>query len=255
MLDLRSKVNDLERELTQKRAELVSVIENLESKTDQLGITNKELERYKREVSNLTEKLTSTETIYLDEKNEKERLESELNKLELEKAELEKKNSEMESKIKDANEKINEMGQKISEKDQEISKRDQRISEKEREKMDLKLELEKQYKNKEVQLKSEMEGEIVTMNQKLAEKDKLIADIKASIESQLSVKNKEIEAVKADLKANLYDIDKLTIKNQELEHKIIESQKALDKMQKIKETISVKGFLSDKELEEILRSV
>ena len=62
---------------------------------------------------------------------------------------------------------------------------------------------------------------------------------------------KEIENLKGDIKANSYDLEQLSKQNVSLVEKIAEAEGALTLFQKIKEIMEVKGFISDKDFENL----
>ena len=69
--------------------------------------------------------------------------------------------------------------------------------------------------------------------------------------TQIEEKDNEIDNLKGDIKADSYDLEQLSKQNVSLVEKIAEAEGALSLFQKIKEIMEVKGFLSDKEFEDL----
>jgi len=127
--------------------------------------------------------------------------------------------------------KIAELEPKISEKDKIKADLESKISEKEKEIESLKAELEP----------------------KIAEKEKEIESLKAELEPKISVKDTEIASLKNDLEVKVNQINELNDKISSFDAQISDAEGAPNVIEQIKELMKTKGFLSDREFEDLLK--
>ena len=108
--------------------------------------------------------------------------------------------------------------------------------------------------------------EIAKLKNKISEKDKVIEKVQADIEQkeiQIEItkndldhtilqKDKAIFKIMTDLEKKVIQINAQKDRIQELEAKGLENQISLNFIKKIEEVMAYKGFITDKELEEII---
>ncbi len=215
LLEFRSKINDLEQSISQKNKELGEVI-------DELKITKDKLTGREKSLIQLTEKRSSARKSIDKVKEEKLHADIEVTKLSAAKSELEKKLAEgtqkittLESQLSHITMKFEEIGQKI-----------------------LTKEKDDQYK----------EEEMLRKAKKRLKQEKEIQNIKTIIDQR----DKEIEFLKKNLQVEKGKTSYQMKRVESIEAQIIMAENVLKIITKIKDSIGIKGFLSDKELESIL---
>ena len=102
------------------------------------------------------------------------------------------------------------------------------------------------------QKERELEGVKKDLQQTISDKYVEIESLKDELTKQLESKESELIAGKNDIEAKNKEIEAIKLKLKSLEDFIEESKEAPQIIEKIRETMSIKGFLSDKELETIL---
>ena len=251
LLDLRTKVNSLERQLTQKKIDLEKVINDFESVSNELQVFKDILSSKEEKIVELNEKVTASKKELSEEMELKDKGISDLKTLN---TDLIAKVSELEDIIKEKESKITSLEQQIIEKDEKIESTKAEFMRKffdkneELETTREKLEQEIASKDESIAKKSnEISEMIADLEEKIAKKDVEIANRINQIEE----KDKEIENLKGDIKADSYDLEQLSKQNVSLVEKIAEAEGALNLFQKIKEIMEVKGFISDKEFEDL----
>jgi len=237
LLDLRTKVNDLERELTQKKKELEETFTEIANLNKNIKYLKEDNQKDKKLIEEVHEKFMSASDELFETKKQEESLNDQIKVLNESKSELENRNKGLEEKKNTLEKNIEDLKNKLTERAEEISHKDKEINDHVSEINTLKEEIEK----------------IKTENLHiLADKDNEIENMKSKNQELISEKEQEIEKIKLDLKAQLYDIDELKQKNIENDIKLEDSKKILEVMDQINEKLLVKGFITDKELEQIL---
>ena len=248
LLDLRTKVNSLERQLTQKKVDLEKVLNDLELSSNELQVT-------KDVISSKEEKIVELSTSHAATKKE-------LN----EAIELKDKGIlDLKSLNSDLIAKVSELEEKINEKETQISTLDQRVAEAVEKIESTKAEFMRKFfdKNEELEnLREKLEQEIASKDEEITKKKNEINDDLSDLEKKISEKDEELEEknnqidnLKGDIKANSYDLEHLSKQNVSLVKKIAEAEGALGIFQQIKEIMEVKGFISDKEFEQIKKQM
>ncbi len=194
LLDLRSKINSLEKQLAQK-------IKDLEKSSGDLKTTKETLSETKKKDENLEESINSLKKNFERVKEEKLYAEAEINKLKSAKQALESK--------------LNESSSKISEVENEL-----------KEKEDIKADLQ----------------------QKINE----IESLKSDLQKAVSDKYVEVETIKEERDAKLKEVKELNEKVTLLEQTIGEAKGAPQLIENIKDIMIHKGFLSDREFDDLL---
>ena len=244
LLDLRTKVNSLERQLTQKKIDLEKVLNDLE-------LASKDLQVTKDVISSKDEKIVELNETYAATKKElNDALELKDNGI----LELKSLNTDLIAKVSELEEKISENETKISSLEQQIIEKEEKIE-------STKAEFMRKFfdKNEELEnTREKLEQEIASKDENIAKKNDEINDHLAELEQEIAKKNNEIEAknneidnLKGDIKANSYDLEHLSKQNVSLVAKIAEAEGTLSLFQQIKEIMEVKGFISDKEFENL----
>jgi len=108
--------------------------------------------------------------------------------------------------------------------------------------------LKEEYEQKERQL----EGVKKDLQQTISDKYVEIESLKNELTDQINGKENQIIEAKNELKMKHKEIEAIELKVKSLEDYIEESTGAPQVIEGIKEVMSVKGFLSDKELEDII---
>lgn len=244
LLDLRTKVNSLERQLTQKKIDLEKVLNDLESTTKDLQVTKDVVASKDEKIVELNESFAATK--------------KELNEaMELKDTgilDLKSLNTDLIAKVAELEAKISSVEQQIVEKEEKIES--------------TKAEFMRKFfdKNEELEnTREKLEQEIASKDEDIAKKNDEINDRMADLEQKITLKDheiakkideieakeKEIENLKGDIKADSYDLEHLSKQNVSLVEKIAEAEGALTLFQQIKEIMEVKGFISDKEFEDL----
>jgi len=102
------------------------------------------------------------------------------------------------------------------------------------------------------QRERELEGVKKDLQQTISDKYIEIESLKNELTEQLNSKEAEIIQGKNDIEAKNKEIEAIELKVTSLEDYIEEAKGAPQVVEKIREVMSIKGFLSDKELEDIL---
>ena len=194
LLDMRAKVNDLEKQLSVKKQEKVNFLA--------------EIAQLIKVKSALGEKLSKTE--------------EELN-------EAKKEIVELESTLNVSSEQSSEFAQKVAEKDEKIKTLEEELKKQTRGYESIKI----HYGN----LIQEKDREIENLRNENKEFESLKKKLKES-ESYLEVKIKGVNKLHDDIKI--------------LEEKLAKTEKAPKILEKIKESMKLKGFISDRELDDLL---
>ena len=97
-----------------------------------------------------------------------------------------------------------------------------------------------------------IEGVKKDLQQTISDKYVEIESLKDELTEQLNSKEAEIIRAKNDIEAKNKEIEAIGLKVRSLEEYIEEAKGAPQVIEKIRELMSVKGFLSDKELEDLL---
>lgn len=251
LLDLRTKVNSLERQLTQKKIDLEKVFNDLESTSNDLQVAKDTLTSKDEKIVELNETFAETKKELTEAIAIKDKGISDLKTLN---SDLIAKVSELEDVIKEKESKISSLDQQIIEKDEKIESTKAEFMRKffdkneELENTREKLEQEIASKDEDIANKNnEINDMIADLEQKIAQKDVEIANWI----NQLQEKDNQIENLKGDIKADSYDLEQLSKQNQALVERISEAEEALGLFQQMKEIMEHKGFISDKEFEKL----
>lgn len=244
LLDLRTKVNSLERQLTQKKVDLEKVLNDLELTSNDLQVTKDILSSKEEKIVELSESHAATK--------------NELN----EAIEIKDKGIlDLKSLNSDLIAKVSELEEKLNEKESQISSLEQRVTETVEKIESTKAEFMRKFfdKNEELEnVREKLEQEIASKDEEITNKNDEISDRLSDLEKKLSQKdeeikeqNNQIDNLKGDIKADSYDLEHLSKQNVSLVEKIAEAEGALGLFQQIKEIMEVKGFISDKEFEQL----
>jgi chromosome segregation ATPase len=101
------------------------------------------------------------------------------------------------------------------------------------------------------QKERELEGVKKDLQQTISDKYVEIESLKDELTDQLNSKEAEIIRAKNDIEAKNKEIEAIGLKVKSLEDYIEEAKGAPQVIERIREVMAVKGFLSDKELEDI----
>lgn len=219
LLDLRSKINNIEKQLTIKAKEL-------EKSTRDLKITHDKLRESQKIAEEKTQSFSETKKNYERAKEEKLYADAEITKLKNLKSEVEKKLGETESKITGLAIKL-----------KEVSLRAETLEE------------------EKVNVKTNLEKEKVDLKEDLQQKENEIEDLKKELQTTNSDKYVEIESLKNENGAQATEIATLTQKLESLEDTISEAKGAPQLMEEVKDIMAHKGFLSDREFDDLLRKL
>ena len=194
LLDMRAKVDDLEKQLSVKKQEKVNFLAEIAQLT--------------KDKSALEEKLSKTE--------------KELN-------EAKSKIAELDSTLNVSSEHSSEFAQEVAEKDEKIKNLEEELKKQTRGYESIKTHYDNivQEKDKEIENLKNENKEVESLKKKLKES-----------ESYLEVKIKGVNKLHDDIKV--------------LEDKLAEAEKAPKILEKIKGSMKLKGFLSDRELDDLL---
>ena len=98
----------------------------------------------------------------------------------------------------------------------------------------------------------ELEGVKKDLQQTISDKYIEIESLKDELTEQLNSKEAEIIRLKNEIEEKIKEREAVELKVKSLEDYIEEGKGAPQVIERIKEVLSVKGFLSDKELDDIL---
>ena len=202
----------------------------MEKTASDLNTTQEKLKETAKIAEEKTKSFAETQKNFERAKEEKLYADAEIVKLVNSKSEEEKKLAEKESKIADLESKIAELNNKLKE---TLLKAETT----EREKEDLKINLEKGKNN---------------LKEDLQQKENEIADIKKELQTTISDKYIEVESLKNEKDAQATEITALKQKIESLEKSIGEAKGAPQLMEEVKNIMAHKGFLSDREFDDLL---
>jgi chromosome segregation ATPase len=202
----------------------------LEKTASDLNTTQEKLKETAKIAEEKTHSFAETHKDFERAKEEKLYADAEIAKLISSKSEEEKKLAEKESKIAELESKIAELNNKLK----EFLLKAETI---EREKEDLKINLEKGKNN---------------LKEDLQQKENEIADIKKELQTTISDKYIEVESLKNEKDTQATEITALKQKIESLEKSIGEAKGAPQLMEEVKNIMAHKGFLSDREFDDLL---
>ena len=104
-------------------------------------------------------------------------------------------------------------------------------------------------------VKSNLEKEKNDLKEDLQQKENQIEDLKKEIQTTNSDKYIEIESLKNENDTQATEITTLTQKIKSLEDTISEAKGAPQLMEEVKDIMAHKGFLSDREFDDLLRKL
>jgi len=197
LLDLRTKINDLEQKLIQS-------INELEKANDEIKITKEKLVGREKSLLELTERRSSAKKTLDKVQEEKLHTDIEVTKLKSKESELEKNLTEAVAKITTLESQLNFTSEKASEIEQKIN-----------------------FKEKEVQ----------------------------NLKNDLKRKDIELESLKSNLEAKNNKNNELINRINSLEIQFLEAKTSPRIMIKIREVLEHKGFITDKELEQLIKDL
>ena len=93
------------------------------------------------------------------------------------------------------------------------------------------------------------------INEELQQRENEIADLKKELQTTISDKYVEIESLKDERDSQAKEINALKLKIESLEETISEAKGAPQLMEEIKGIMAHKGFLSDKEFDDLIEKV
>jgi len=99
----------------------------------------------------------------------------------------------------------------------------------------------------------EIEGLKADLESITSAKDKEIGTLKRDLEQKVSVKDTEIASLKNDLEVKVNQINELNDKIISFEAQISDSEGAPNVIEQIKAIMKNKGFLSDREFDDLLK--
>ncbi|MHA1985608.1 MAG: hypothetical protein ACW98D_03115 [Promethearchaeota archaeon] len=219
MLDLRSKINNIEKQLAQKT-------KDLERASSDLKATREKLQEIEKIAEEKTQSFSETKKNYERAKEEKLFADAEITKFKNLKSALEKKIGEGDSRITELENNLKEVSLKAET-----------------------LEEEK------VKVNANLEKEKADLKEDLQQKENEIEDLKKELQTINSDKYIEIESLKNQNEAKATEIASLTQKLESLEDTISEAKGAPQLMEEVKDIMAHKGFLSDREFDDLLRKL
>jgi chromosome segregation ATPase len=219
LLDLRSKINNIEKQLAQKT-------KDLERASSDLKATREKLQEIEKIAEEKTQSFSETKKNYERAKEEKLFADAEITKFKNLKSALEKKIGEGDSRITELENNLKEVSLKAET-----------------------LEEEK------VKVNANLEKEKADLKEDLQQKENEIEDLKKELQTINSDKYIEIESLKNQNEAKATEIASLTQKLESLEDTISEAKGAPQLMEEVKDIMAHKGFLSDREFDDLLRKL
>ncbi len=229
-MDLRAKINDLEKNLAQKRKEIKDLNDRIRSAaTDvELGLSKVEERKRKFEIRDkaLNEKITFLEKTILNRNKE----------IEILKVDIEQRNRQISN--------LKKLEDQIVEKDKDINHLKQIIEQMNRQKDIDKKDFTQQLLNKDLEV--EKSNEILKQIKKQLETN----------ENLIHRKDVEIEKLEIEFENKAKQINEITQKFRDLESKISDEIQLSSKLiKKIEKLMHLKGFVSDKELEDLKEKI
>ncbi|MFW9872895.1 MAG: hypothetical protein ACFFG0_07320 [Candidatus Thorarchaeota archaeon] len=219
LLDLRSKINNLEKQLAQK-------IKDLDKTSNDLRLTQEKFSDVSKKAQEQTQSLLETQKNFERAREEKLYADAEINKFKSSKAELENKLTEANSKITELEDKLKESSLKAERSEKE---KDNILENYELEKSGIKDELQ--------QRKNEIE------------------DLKKELQTTISEKYIEIETLKDERDTQVKEINALKQKIENIEETMHKAKGVPQLIEEIKEIMTHKGFLSDKEFDDLIEKL
>jgi chromosome segregation ATPase len=223
LLDLRAKVNDLEKDV----AELKDVNNDLKKKLNEKINENSELETSIKELkenNEILEDIVSEKESYVEELKEKK------TNLEVKKNKLEEDLDQSQTELKELNRSINERKREINELNKVITQRENEIK-----KLNLKIE----------EMKSEHYEELEDLKSKMT-------NTLANKDEEIDQKLGDINKLKDRLVQQVSESSKLNDQLRDYEVKVEEVEAAPKIVVRIKDIMQYKGFLSEKEFQKLL---
>ena len=185
------------------------------------------LSENEKKLENYNETLATEKKSFKRVKEEKLYGDAEINKLRTVKADLEKGLSESTSKISDLENKVSEATKKVENFEKDTN-----------------------------EVTSKMVKEKEVLKNDLTQKENEIESLKKELKTTLSNKNAEIENLKEDRESRANEINDLSMKvkslEESLEETLAEAKGGPQLIEKIKDIMIRKGFLSDREFDELL---
>ncbi len=218
LLEFKSRNEDLEQRIGQ-------LVKELEKMAEDLEITKKKLAGREKSLIELTQKKSSAR--------------KSLDKINEEKLHADIKVTQLTAAKSDLEEKLNESTKKITTLESQL-----KLAVKKSEEVEQKI----LRKGKEIQTKEE---DLLGKAKDLLDKEKEIQNLK----SLLGQRDKEIEFLKKNLEVEKGKTSYQIKRVESIEAQIAKSEKILSLIKQIKELLDVKGFLSDKEFEEIYSTI
>lgn len=218
LIDFRVRNEDLEQRISQLVKELEKMVEDIE-------ITKKKLAGREKSLIQLTEKKSTAR--------------KSLDKVKEEKLHADIKVTQLTAAKSDLEEKLNASTKKITTLESQL-----KLAVKNSEEVEQKI----LRKEKEIQTK---EGDMLSKAKDLLDKEKIIQNSN----SLLGQRDKEIEFLKKNLEVEKGKTSYQIKRIESIEAQIAKSENIFGLIKKIKDLLDVKGFLSDKEFEEIYASI
>lgn len=214
LLELRTQAKDLEQELTKKQTEL-------EKNLAEWKITREKLAGREKSLTELTERRSLARNSLDKVKEQKLHTDIELAKLRASKSELDKKLTDAVAKITNLEKQLSVNVRNSEEMERKLLIKEIYIQNKEQDMLD---------KAKELLKKDE---ELKTLKNELTNRDKDIEFLKEELKKEMNKTNEEIKRFKT------------------FEIQTTKAMKASELLSQIKSSIQVKGFLTDKEFEQL----
>lgn len=219
LLDLRSRINNIEKQLVQKTKDLEKASSDLKTNQEKLIETKKIAEQK-------TQSLTEAQKNFERVREEKLYADAEITKLKNSKLEIEKKLAETEPKITELENKLKDSSLKADTIEKEKG-----------------------------DVRSNLEKEKFSLKEDLQQKENEIADLKKEVQTTISEKYVEIESLKNENEAQATEITTLKQKIESFEDSISEAKGAPQLMEEVKNIMTHKGFLSDREFDDLLQKL
>jgi chromosome segregation ATPase len=238
LLELKQQIDELENEINNNKEFFEKEIQDLKEKYD-----------FSRESSENALNMAQETISYLnDELSEFQEKPQGNNSIDP------KQITELKEKLKKSLEMNANLESNISDKDKVILEKNKAITEKEKYIENIKTDLGKiQRENGSLKKEMELKQKGVTkIMEELSQKDKSIENVKEELEQKIIQKENNINELKTSLEENEKLIEELKGKITSLEMELQRAEKAPKILKKISKTMQFKGFLSDREFNEIL---
>jgi chromosome segregation ATPase len=192
---------------------------NIDNLSKELSQTKVELAQNEAQLNTTTQELTSVNNELSSTKEENSTMRTELES-------LKKEHSDLQNEFSITKDKLEELEPQVG-----ILKED--FEQKER----------------------ELEGVKKDLQQTISDKYIEIESLRDELTKQLNIKEAGITQAKNEVEAKNKEIEAIGLKVKSLEDYIEEAKGAPQVIEKIREILSIKGFLSDKELEDLLENI